>query len=139
MSVIQIPAGSEGEFLALIVRRMEPLWVFRQHVRVENGQVFETEDWRVRVGDVRQVNNQPRMKGCVVEVQMKSGMNGDAGDGELQNEEDSVAEELLLRRFWQKLGVDGAREFIRVPGVGTGDGYEFDLAKQYMELLRLSR
>ena len=129
MSMIEIPAGSEIEFLTLILKKMEPLWAFRQHVRVDFGQAFETEEWRVRVGDVKAVNP-ARVRGCVVELQVKE----IAGD---EMDTDWEANEMVLRRFWQKLGIEGAKEFIRVPGIGEND--HFALPRQYIELLRLNR
>lgn len=131
MTMIEIPAGSELEFLTLITKKMEPLWVFRQHVRVDNGQTFETDDWRIRVGDVRQVT-QARVRGCVVEVQVKE-QPYEGADGE----NDWAVNEAILKRFWKRLGIEGAREYIRVPGVSARDSLE--LPRQYVELLRLNR
>ncbi|EER28777.1 hypothetical protein D8B26_000944 [Coccidioides posadasii str. Silveira] len=91
------------------------------------------------------------------------GIGGGAGDAEeeLLTEEDWVVGEKLIREFWGRFSVPGAKEAIRVPGLLTETNKArqrgtkrlttmdagmtntgiagADLARQYMELLRFNR
>lgn len=107
--------------------------------------VYDIGDFRVRIGDVRQTQPVARIRGTVVEVEWRGPSlldslvqshpvtemqdNGaDDGDSgidvglELIEEADVDAEfaatAKLIREFWEKLGVEGAREAILVPDVG---------------------
>lgn len=153
------------------------------------GTVYDVGDFRVRIGDVRQTQPTARVRGTVVEIEWRgpsivsavvartspaasSKEDSDAGwdglvtaediqDGDVEAEYRACA--VLIREFWAKLGVEGAREAILVPGVGTevvgrlqrwrkglvavsGVNEEdpdpeagVDVARQFMEIFRFNR
>lgn len=161
-------------------------------VSVSNGVVFDVGDFRVRLGDVRQTWPTTRARGTVVEIEWRGptlvdtvasslsrsgedkSADGDSDSGididcstvdEADLDAEFTATAVLIREFWGRLGVEGAREAILVPGYGKeikdclrklrvrkkvrGQGSVVDneadlyagadLAKQYMEVLRFNR
>ena len=127
-TIIAIPAGSQSEeMVQLVVGKLSPLWSHRQMLHVGNGLAFEMEDFRVRVGEVRQ-GQSALVKGTVVEVEWLA-----AADGEPEEESDWDTAQLVIRAFWETLGIEGAREVMRVPGSGKR---AFDLVNQYCQVLR---
>lgn len=126
--MIAIPSGLQSEeMLQLVVGKLSPLWSHRQTLLVGNGLAFEMEDFRVRVGEVRQ-GQTGLVKGTVVEVEWLA-----AADEDSEEESDCDTAHLVIRAFWDTLGIDGAREVMRVPGSGNKG---FDLVNQYCQLLR---
>lgn len=126
-TVIAIPSGLQSEeMLQLVVGKLSPLWSHRQTLLVGNGLAFEMEDFRVRVGEMRQ--GQTLVKGTVVEVEWLA-----AADEDSEEESDCDTAQLVIRAFWDTLGIDGAKEIMRVPGSGNKG---FDLVNQYCQLLR---
>lgn len=127
-TIIAIPAGVQSEeMVQLVAGKLSPLWSHRQTLHVGNGLAFGMEDFRVRVGDLRQ-GQSALVKGTVVEIEWLA-----AADGESQEESDWETSQLVIRAFWDTLGIDGAREVIRVPGSGNKG---LDLVGQYCQLLR---
>lgn len=124
----------------------QPFWCHRLTVTVPNGVVYDVGDFRVRMGDVRQTVPTVRPRGTIVEIEWRgpsvvdslSGVQDrrtttGAGTGEdvdsgidvsfcALEEADVDAEYLatasLIREFWGRLGIVGAKEAILVPGVG---------------------
>lgn len=128
-TIIAIPSGVQSEeMVQLVVGKLGPLWSHRQTLHVSNGTAYEMEDFHVRVGELRQ-RQSAQIKGVVVEVEWLAG-----GHGGPEEESDWDTSELIIRAFWDALGIEGAREFIRVPGLGKG---RFDLVSQYCQLLRV--
>ena len=117
---------------------------------MSNGLAFAVGDFVVRYGELRQGSSsgsaaaagaagQAGARGTVVEVEWSSG--GGAGgekDGkDVKDEEEKEGEdweiaEVVIRRFWEDLGVKGARGFVRVPGLEMGEGE----VRQWFEALR---
>lgn len=127
-TIIAIPAGVQSEeMVQLVVGKLSPLWSHRQTLHVGNGVGFGMEDFHVRVGELRQ-GQSALVKGTVVEIEWLA-----AADGESQEERDWDTAQLVIRAFWDTLGIDGAREVIRVPG---SENKGFDLVGQYCQLLR---
>lgn len=126
--MIAIPSGLQSEeMLQLVVGKLSPLWSHRQTLLVGNGLAFEMEDFRVKVGEMRQ-GQTGLVKGTVVEVEWLA-----AADEDSEEESDGDTAQLVIRAFWDTLGIDGAREVMRVPGSGNKG---FDLVSQYCQLLR---
>lgn len=127
-TIIAIPSGLQSEeMVQLVVGKLSPLWSHRQTLHVGNGVAFEMEDFRVRVGEVRQ-GQTALVKGTIVEVEWLA-----AADGDSEEQTDWDTAQLVIRAFWDTLGIEGAREVIRVPGSGNKG---FDLVSQYCQLLR---
>jgi hypothetical protein len=127
-TVIAIPSGLQSEeMLQLVVGKLSPLWSHRQTLLVGNGLAFEMDDFRVKVGEMRQ-GQTGLVKGTVVEVEWLA-----AADEDSEEESDGDTAQLVIRAFWNTLGIDGAREVMRVPGSGNKG---FDLVSQYCQLLR---
>lgn len=109
--------------------------------------MYDIGDFRLRIGDVRQTQPNARVRGTVVEIEWRgpslvssilasgsshrsskpsSGSNdadsgiemsaSDISDSDIDAEYAATAG--LIREFWARLGVDGAREAILVPDVG---------------------
>ncbi|KAI9879788.1 MAG: hypothetical protein M1830_007230 [Pleopsidium flavum] len=128
-TIVAIPSGVQSEeMVQLVVGKLGPLWSHRQTLHVSNGTAYEMEDFHVRLGELRQ-GQSAQIKGVVAEVEWLGG--GDSGSEE---EADWDTTELVIRAFWDALGLEGAREFIRVPELGKG---RFDLVSQYCQLLRV--
>ncbi|KAJ5693211.1 hypothetical protein N7462_002634 [Penicillium macrosclerotiorum] len=124
----------------------QPFWCHRLTVSVPNGMAYDVGDFRVRVGDVRQTFPTVRVRGTVVEIEWRgpsvvdavaastresragktgSGEDADSGidvsvlaveEGDVEAEYAATA--VLIRELWARIGVEGAREAILVPGVG---------------------
>ncbi|PKY02710.1 hypothetical protein P168DRAFT_190390 [Aspergillus campestris IBT 28561] len=142
-----LPLPSTSTLFSHFVYACQPFWCHRHTVAVPGGTVYDVGDFRVRIGDVRQTQPTARVRGTVVEIEWRGpsivatvvartspsppGVSmeeeEDAGDGLVTAEDiqdgDVEAEyracAALIREFWAKLGVEGAREAILVPGVGT--------------------
>ena len=126
-TIIAIPSGLQSEeMVQLVVGKLSPLWSHRQTLHVGNGMAFEMEDFRIRIGEVRQGQG-ALVKGTVVEMEWLASPGGDL------EERDWDTAQLVIRAFWETLGIDGAREVIRVSGSGDKG---FDLVSQYCQLLR---
>ncbi|PLN81086.1 mediator complex, subunit Med20 [Aspergillus taichungensis] len=183
-----LPLPSTSTLFSHFVYACQPFWCHRHTVAVPGGTVYDVGDFRVRIGDVRQTQPTARVRGTVVEIEWRgpsivstivartsptasSREGNDAGDGLVTAEDiqdgDVEAEyracAALIREFWAKLGVEGAREAILVPGVGTevvgrlqrwrkglvavsGVNEEdpdpdagVDVARQFMEIFRFNR
>jgi hypothetical protein len=120
----------------------QPFWCHRLTVTVPNGVVYDVGDFRVRMGDVRQTFPAARARGSIVEIEWRgpsvvdslSGMQQPRSDGgedvdsgvdmsfcaleEADVDAEYVATASLIREFWGRLGVSGAKEAILLPGVG---------------------
>ncbi|KAJ5745192.1 Mediator complex subunit Med20 [Penicillium odoratum] len=174
-----LPMPSFGTLFHHFTYACQPFWAHRLTVAVPNGVIYDVGDFRVRVGDVRQTFPTARPRGTVIEIEWRgptvvdsiTNMSAEGVDGQ---DEDSgidvkfsieesdvdaeyVATAALIREFWGRLGVQGAREAILVPGVGNEvkdrlkklrdekkNGNEVDMegadiARQYMEVLRFNR
>lgn len=128
-AIIAIPSGAQSEeMVQLVVGKLGSLWTPRQTLHVVNGTAYEMEDFRVRVGEIRQ-GQTVLVKGTVVEIEWV-----DSGENDSEEEIDWDTAELVIRAFWESLGIEGAREFIKVPGLGEK---RFVLISQYCQLLRL--
>ena len=130
-NMVAIPAGPQtDEFSHFLTAKLAPLWTSRQTLLVQNGFGFEMEDYRVRIGEVKQAQAAQAPRGVVVEVEWL----GDGDDGASGGE----TGEMAVQAFWDALELQGGRKYIKVPGAGgNGKAKSSDLARQYCELLRL--
>ena len=90
---------------------------------VTNGQAFGVGDFIIRYGELKQgQGSTQQMRGTLVEIEWTG---GDDGDWETS--------EAVIQGFWKDLEVNGAKSFIRVPGV------DMDHAnlRQWFDALRL--
>ena len=122
-NIISIPSGAQSEnFIQLVLSRFGPLWTQRQSLSVSNGQAFEVEDFRIRLGEVRQGQGGAQQnRGVIVEVEWAGG----------DDDWDAIEDE--IRAFWTGLDFKGAREYIRVPGIEKNLGN----IRQWCEAIRL--
>lgn len=145
MIMTTIPLPSSATLFQHFVYACQPFWCHRHTHAVPGGMVYDIGDFRVRIGDVRQTQPVARVRGTVVEVEWRGPSLFDSlvlnhsvaetqgGDGEDDDsgidvglgsiEEEDVDAEFaatagLIREFWGRLGVEGAREAILVPDVG---------------------
>ena len=103
--------------------RLGPLWTLRQVLQVSEGYAFEVDDFRIRLGEVKQGQGGPQQtKGIVVELEWLSG-----------DENDWTTAEEVIKSFWSTLDIKGTRDHIKVPGLGDG----FGNIRQWFEALRL--
>lgn len=123
-SIIAIPAGPQSEdFVQLVIARLGPLWTLRQVLQVSQGYAFELDEFRVRLGEVKQgQGTSQQTKGVIVEVEWLSG-----------EEYGWAAAEEAIRSFWATFGIKGARNHITVPGLGDA----FGNIRQWCEALKL--
>ncbi|KAI9852763.1 MAG: hypothetical protein M1838_005521 [Thelocarpon superellum] len=68
MITIAAPSGTD-EFSTLLSTKMGPLWTSRQMLIVSNGLAFEVQDFRIRLGEVKQAHGAQVSRGVVVEVE----------------------------------------------------------------------
>ncbi|KAI9823034.1 MAG: hypothetical protein M1832_002688 [Thelocarpon impressellum] len=156
-AMVAVPApGQADELSHLLTTKMGPLWTSRQSLLVSHGAAFELEDFRVRLGELRQAQGAQMSRGVIIEVEWLGDSDGD-GEGE-ETADAWETGELAIRAFWDALGLQGGRSYIRVAGVGVGVGggdgdgeskgkgkgkgkgkasRALDLPRQYCELLRL--
>ena len=128
MTIISVPRTQVEDFFQTVQKKMEPLWSYRMAIRVDNGLGYEIGDWKIRIGEVRQMSaGQPRPRGVVVEVALGS-----------DTEEDENSKDEMFKGVWEQLGLQGGKVFIDVPGTESTPG-DLDLVKQYMELLKFAR
>ncbi|KAJ5388175.1 Mediator complex subunit Med20 [Penicillium cosmopolitanum] len=188
MLMTTVPHSSYSTLFQHFTYACQPFWCHRLTVVVQNGVFYDIGDFRVRLGDVRQTYPTNRVRGAVVEIEWRgpsvidsldgavtSDVNGETDSGvdvslsaleESDVDAEFAATALLIREFWVRVGVEGAREAILVPGVGsevkerlvkikgaknTGGGLSgpteddpnpqagTDVARQYMEVLRFNR
>lgn len=188
MIMTVLPLQSFNMLFQHFVYACQPFWAHRLTLAVPQGVIYDMGDFRVRLGDVRQTFPTARPRGTLIEIEWRGptvidtvaaaysvpGRNDD-GDSDSGIEVDfSVIEEAdidaefeatatLIRDFWGRLRVEGAREAILVPGFGKEVKERFskwqarkaggkdpvvdsedlhvnaDLARQYMEVLRFNR
>ncbi|KAF4185370.1 hypothetical protein CNMCM7927_006810 [Aspergillus lentulus] len=135
MVMSTVPLPSSGALFKHFVYACQPFWCHRHTVAVPGGMVYDVGDFRVRIGDVRQT--QPAARVRAQYVQSKRGANLGGATDVSDNDHDSgidlalfggiedadidaeySATAALIREFWAKLGIEGAREAILVPDVG---------------------
>lgn len=159
MVMTTMPLPSTSTLFHHVVYACQPFWCHRHTHAVPGGMVYDIGDFRVRLGDVRQMQPVARVRGTVVEVEWRGpsvvaslvasmgrrkltsqihgdgdGDGGQGGEGEgdddgsgiditsTEIEESDIDAEYaatatLIREFWAKLGIEGAREAILVPDV----------------------
>ena len=119
---IPAPPGCD-EFVQLISTRLLPLWTPRHVLQVINGQAYEIGDFAIRFGEVKQgQGGSQQIRGTIVEIEWRA---GDTDDWETA--------EQVIRAFWAQVDIEGAKEFINVPGVDQGSAN----ARQWFEAMRL--
>lgn len=137
MVMTTVPPASYKTLFQHFTYACQPFWCHRLTVAVPNGVVYDVRDFRVRMGDVRQTFPSVRARGTIVEIEwrgpsvvdslsgVRSGVGTDSSidawfcaleDADIDAEYGATAS--LIREFWSRLGIDGAREAIVVPGVG---------------------
>jgi len=126
-TLASIPAGSASEeFVQLILTKLGPIWQQHQVLSISSGQAFEIDDFKVRVGEIKQgYSGGAQMgRGAVCEIEW---------GGEDGEESDWETGECVIRAFWEGLGVKGARDCFGVAGLREGDGN----VRQWIEILRI--
>ncbi|OKL59210.1 hypothetical protein UA08_05921 [Talaromyces atroroseus] len=68
MSTVPIP--SAAEIFRHFVRNCEPIWCHRHTVTV-TGTVYDVGDFRVRLGELRQMQPQARVRGTIMEIEWR--------------------------------------------------------------------
>lgn len=137
MVMTTVPPAAYKTLFQHFTYACQPFWCHRLTVAVPNGVVYDVGDFRVRMGDVRQTFPSVRARGTIVEIEwrgpsvvdslsvVRSGEDGDSSidvsfcaleEADVDAEYGATAS--LIREFWGRLGIDGAREAILVPGVG---------------------
>lgn len=190
MIMTVLPMPSFGMLFHHFTYACQPFWAHRLTVAVPNGVIYDVGDFRVRLGDVRQTFPTARPRGTVIEIEWRgptvvdsfasahvgapnteeqdsdSGIDVDFLIEESDVDAEYAATAALIREFWGRLGVEGAREAILVPGVGKEvkdrlrkwraanmkndqdsgavgetevDVDGADVARQFMEVLRFNR
>lgn len=184
MVMVTVDTPSLYNFYTMIVRAANPLWMPRHTVTVPHASsaVFELENFVVRIGEVKQTAPATRTRGVIVEIDYKISSSPDddeedetwpldyddtlddhqSKDPVLLTPEDWETGESVIREFWKRFAVPGAREYIRVKHIGEearlarqqglkrlttwkgsnppSDGITgVDLARQYMEAFRIGR
>lgn len=127
-TIISIPRAATEEFVGLIRVRFGPLWTPRQVINVTDGHTLEIGAFRIRLGEVKQAQQQqtqPVSKGVVMEIEYTG--------GEQEEKDDWDIAEGLIRAFWGDLGIKGAKEFFRAAQEDDG----FGNIRQWCEALRL--
>ncbi|KAI9837787.1 MAG: hypothetical protein M1819_006721 [Sarea resinae] len=127
-TVIATPQGED--LMQLMISKLGPLWSLRQTLHVTNGTAYAFGDFSIRLGEVK-TGPGGQKRGIIAEIEWSA---GDDQDGE-NTIEDWDTGEIVIRDLWEQLEAPSAREYIKVPGVGKGT--DFDLERQYFELLRL--
>lgn len=115
-------------------RGMGPLWMHRQTLQVMQGAAYEIDEFRIRVGDLRQITPRQQMRGTVVEIEWIGN-----GEGNDDKEEDLEGGEVLIQAFWENLGMEFGekqivREFVTPPGLRRD---QLASVRLFVELLRL--
>lgn len=147
MVMTTVPPSTYGTLFQHFTYACQPIWCHRLTVAVPNGVVYDVGDFRVRLGDVRQTYPTARARGTIVEIEWRgpsvvdalvsaaaapgghspgaTGQDADSGiDVSLAAIEvadvdaEYAATAVLIREFWSRIGVDGGKEAIVVPGVG---------------------
>lgn len=144
MLMTTVTPSAYGSLFQHFTYACQPFWCHRVTVIVPNGVVYEISDFRIRIGDVRQTYPTARVRGTVVEIEWRgpsiveslpsphslhsSALQAEDGPAidlfasaieESDIDAEYAATASLIREFWARLRVDGAREAILVPGVGT--------------------
>ncbi|EED14948.1 conserved hypothetical protein [Talaromyces stipitatus ATCC 10500] len=70
MIMSTVPNASSTEIFRHFVRCCEPIWCHRHSVSV-TGAVYEVGDFRVRLGEVRQMQPHARPRGTIMEIEWK--------------------------------------------------------------------
>ncbi|KAF7712998.1 Uncharacterized protein PECH_007233 [Penicillium ucsense] len=148
MVMTTVPPAAYKTLFQHFTYACQPIWCHRLTFTVPNGIVYDVGDFRVRMGDVRQTFPAVRPRGAVVEIEWRgpsmvdslaavqnrsaaSGLRTDSeeagetgvDDSFLDLEEADVDAEYaatasLIREFWGRLGVPGAREAVLLPDLG---------------------
>ncbi|KAI9669569.1 MAG: hypothetical protein M1817_004612 [Caeruleum heppii] len=129
-AIVAIPAPSQSdEYCHLLTTKMGPLWTFRQTITVNNGLTFDLEDFRIRLGEVKQ-GQAALTRGLVIEVEWLADSPAELGHSPWG------LGEMAIRGIWDTLGLKDGREYLKVAGV-EDNPHSLDIARQYCELLRL--
>ncbi|RAL04063.1 uncharacterized protein BO80DRAFT_432267 [Aspergillus ibericus CBS 121593] len=197
MVMTTVPLPSCNSLFQHFCYACQPFWCHRHTTTVPGGAVYDVGDFRVRVGDVRQTQPAARVRGTVVQIEWRGpsvvdslsahGLARKQGGGQIADDDSAIdmafpdaiedadidaeyaASAALIREFWARLGIDGAREAILLPDVGKeaknrlrrlkqkGSQAVFDdkglqqveedpdpdagvdVARQFMEILRFNR
>lgn len=140
MVMTTLPSSSFGTLFHHFTYACQPFWCHKLTLVVPGGIIYDVGDFRVRIGEVRQSFPGNRVRGSLVEIEWRGpsvietviASRGNRGDQDADSGIDvdfSVIEEgdvdaeyastaVLIREFWSRISVDGAREAILVPGVG---------------------
>lgn len=70
MLMSTVPIASATEIFRHFVRHCEPIWCHR-HTLTVTGSVYDVGDFRVRVGELRQMQPQARVRGTIMEIEWR--------------------------------------------------------------------
>ncbi|KAI5285604.1 hypothetical protein KEM54_000439, partial [Ascosphaera aggregata] len=152
MVMIVVDTASFYTWYNITLRAAQPLWVPRHTVTVPSltSSIFEIADFRVRIGEVKQVAPVTRTRGLIVEIEyngLNAGRRGEShshlqrrsqsqnshsspyysekkqqqqqqqqqrADRRPLTDSDWEVGEVLIREFWNRFAIPGAKEYIRV-------------------------
>lgn len=132
-TVIAIPASQRDQFYGLVTTKMGALWTPRMMLHVQSGPAFDTGDYTVSMGELKQPGAQQVVRGVLVCIQSNpsSGqdsegldkMKVDGSTAQEQEERRTKAKQDEIREFWKKFGIaEGAKELFCTSQSGD-DGF----------------
>ncbi|KAL9622869.1 MAG: hypothetical protein Q9160_002795 [Pyrenula sp. 1 TL-2023] len=130
--IIVVPAGLQTDdfFMVTAIRKMESLWNLRVMMKIEGGQSYELEDWKVRFGELKQSGGAQgsRSRGWIVELSCKDNESRLTG-ADLEAD---------VKELWEDIGkgIDGMKLFVTRQGTSS-ETDKFAAVKLWMEVLRM--
>lgn len=141
-SVIAIPIQQRDDFYRMIVNKMAALWTPRMMLGIQNGAAYDTGDYIVRMGELKQMTTQNTTRALIVCIHShaepgqgtaKPAGKPNAETGAEEEQERQLKKE-AVRRFWRTFGIEGAKEAHHVSKPGDD---EFEEIRLWCDVLRL--
>jgi hypothetical protein len=131
--VITIPSPQVEAFTTLLKDRFAALWTPRASLRVNGGLAYDTGEFVVRLGELRQTGGQQPLRAVLCSIETKTISVFDDGGA---NQDHDIAK-AVLSDAWKSIGVDGAKEFFGAHATEQAAEDGFDEARLWCEVLRL--
>lgn len=140
-SVIAIPAQQRDEFYRMVANKMAALWTPRMMLGIQNGMAYDTGEYIVRMGELKQVTSQNTNRALIVCIQSHGGpgqeteptQKPEAETGAKEEQERQLRKE-AVQKFWKTFGIEGAKEAYHVSKPGDD---EFEEIRLWCDVLRL--